>query len=81
MLHGKAHRITVDIIKENSESMTDSENYEYVDNMHIFHTILSRELPSERIAGIINLILAKRAEATTKEIEDSLVCNLELSFL
>lgn len=72
MLKGDKDRITVDIIKEPTwNSMPD---FKRVDTMHIFHTILSRELPPKCFGAIINLELAMRRCATTEEIEDSLVC-------
>lgn len=70
ILEGEKNKITVDIVKEHSKSEPD---YKCVDSMHIINTILSRELPAERFGGIINIILAMRPSATTKEIEDSLV--------
>lgn len=73
-LKGEKGKITVDTVKEHSKKEPD---YKCVDSMHIFHTILLRELPPERIGGIINLILATRPSATTEEVEDSLVCNLQ----
>lgn len=48
-------------------------DYKSVDSMHIFRAILSRDLPPERIGGIINLVLTTRPSATIDEIEDSLV--------
>lgn len=71
-LHGEKEKITEDTIKKSMwNRMPD---FKCVDSTHIFHTILSRELPPERIGGVINLKLATRRCATTEEVEDSLVC-------
>lgn len=75
-LNGENDRITVDTINEpNSNDMPD---FKWIDGMHILQTILSRQLPPECYGGIINLILATQlANATTEEIEDSLVSTME----
>lgn len=49
-------------------------DFKRVDTMHIFQTILLRELQPERFGGVINLLLAMCPRATTEEIKDSLVC-------
>lgn len=66
----------MDTIKE--LKLDDMPDFKRVDTMHIFHSILSRELPPERFGAMINLILAMRQCATTEEIEDSLVCNFNM---
>lgn len=71
-LNGEKEKITVETVKEQCKMDPD---YKTVDGMHVLHTILLRELPPERIGGIINLVLSTRPSATTEEIEDSLVCN------
>lgn len=72
-LKGDRGTITVDTVKESNSD--NSEDFKCVDAMHILNAILSRELPPERFGAIINLILATSRCVTTKEIEDSLVCN------
>lgn len=70
-LNGDDEKITVDALKEESK---EEPNYKRVDVVHIFHTISSRQLPPERIGGIINMLM--RPSSTVEEIENSLVCNL-----
>lgn len=70
-LKGEKKEITVDDVKRHSKTEQD---FKCVDCMHIFHTILSRELPPERIGAIINLMLATRPTASTENVEDALVC-------
>lgn len=69
-MKGEKGRITVDIVKKHSKSEPD---YKLVDSMHILHTILSRQLPPERIGGIINLNLATRPSSSTEDVEEALV--------
>lgn len=71
-LNGEKDKITVEIVKEQCKMDPD---YKSVDSMHVVHTILSRELPPERIGALINLMLIMRPSATNEEIEDSLVCH------
>lgn len=71
-LNGEKEKITLGTVKEQCKMDPD---YKTVDGMHVLHTILLRELPPERIGGLINLVLSTRPSATTEEIEDSLVCN------
>lgn len=75
-LKGEKDKITVDTVKEQCKLDPD---YKSVDAMHIFHAILSRELPAERISGIIHMVLTTRPSATTDEIEDSLVFTIQCS--
>lgn len=76
-MKGEKGTITVDTIKDRTgNTMPD---FKYIDVMHIYQTILSRELPPERYGAIINLELANRQSATIEEVEDSLVRNRKYS--
>lgn len=74
-LKGDKDTITVDSF--NHSTSNNMPDFKRVDQMHTFQTILLRELPPERIGAIINLILTTRQCATTEEIEDSLVSNVQ----
>lgn len=67
---GENLKIDVDAVKERSKTLPE---YKLVDNIKILQSIFSRQLPSERFNGIINLIYASRPSATHKEIESALV--------
>lgn len=77
-MKGEEDRITVAVMRGKSKKKHD---YYIIDEMHIFSTILSRELPTERFGGIINLHLTKLSTATDEEIEDSLVSAFVSSFI
>lgn len=75
-LKGDKDTITVDVVKR-TNAICKTSDFKAIDALHIFHTILSRELPPERFGAIVNLIAATELRATTEEIEDSLVCSLK----
>lgn len=51
----------------------DVPDYKILDNANILQTILSKQLPSERFNGLVNLIYAVRPSATSEEVQSALV--------
>lgn len=47
--------------------------YVLIDNTKILYDILLKELPMERVSGIVNLMLAMRPASTDNEINNALV--------
>ena len=68
--NGENSTIHVDDIQVRGKGVTD---YKILDNANILQTILLKELPSERINGLINLIYVARPSATSEEIQSALV--------
>lgn len=76
-------KIDVNVVKRptNDNSTTAVEETEFVDSVQILQAVLLKQLPTERISGLINIIYAMRSSATEKEVESGLVIALEvLSF-
>lgn len=71
-LHGKNSKINVDAVKE-IRRRQHLENGDQMDQAYLLKVMLSKQLPPERVNGIINLILMVRRNATDDEIENALV--------
>lgn len=71
----KLSKIDVNIVKKpaNDNSTMRVEETEFVDAVKILQAVLLKQLPAERISGIINIIYAMRPSASENEIENALV--------
>lgn len=56
----------------------DYNNCWIIETINISRSVLLKELPQERIGGVINLIAALFGEATEQELENALVSPLPL---
>lgn len=72
-MSGQILKINVYTVKEYSKQEAE---YRIIDNANILQAMLSRQLPPERIGGLVNLIAATRPSAQEDEIQKALV-NLE----
>ena len=69
-MYGNFMKINVDTVKDYASREAE---YRVVDNANIMASILSKQLPAERIGGLVNLMAVTRASATEAEIQKALV--------
>lgn len=70
-------KIDVNAVREHY-TINSINKYLLIENSKILYDILSKELPPERINGIVSLMLAIRSTSADEEIENALVkkmCN------
>lgn len=69
-MYGHVLKINVDTVKEYSKQEAE---YRIIDNANIMQSVLSKQLPLERIGGFVNLFAATRPSAPNDEIQKALV--------
>lgn len=69
-MYGQFSKINVDTVKEYAKQGVE---YRAVDNANILQSMLSKQLPPERIGGLVNLMAVARSSATEDEIQKALV--------
>lgn len=71
ILDGRRRKIDASTVKDHSKDLPNE--YRVIDDANILETILLRQIPSERINGVLTLFFALRNGATNEEIENALV--------
>lgn len=79
VLDGRRRRIDVSTVRGHSKDLPNE--YRVIDDANVLETILLRQIPSERINGVLTLFFALRNGATNEEIENALVSDSRIYFL
>lgn len=72
MARNRDSKIDVSTVR-NHFTVNSINEYYLIDHAQIFHDFISKELPPERINGIVNLMVAVRPASDDKDVENALV--------